>query len=87
MAGARLSHVFVVVSDLERTRSFHVDVLGLQLLEQRREYVRVGGGGGFYMGLEEGESATPTATACRSSHRSPNLDHVPLKPASHQAPA
>jgi len=51
---ARLSHLFVLVSDLARTRAFYVDALGLQALMEENGYLRVGGAGGFHMGMEEG---------------------------------
>ena len=52
--GARLSHVFMVVSDLEAQRRLLVDIVGLQVLLDEGTYVRIGGGGGFHLGLEEG---------------------------------
>lgn len=52
--GARLSHVFMVVSDLEAERRLLVDIVGLQVLLEEGEYVRIGGQGGFHLGLEEG---------------------------------
>ncbi len=51
---ARLSHLFMVVSNLERSRAFYVDALGLQVLMDDDGYLRVGGAGGFHMGMEEG---------------------------------
>jgi catechol 2,3-dioxygenase-like lactoylglutathione lyase family enzyme len=53
----RLSHLFVVVSDLERARRFYVEDLGLDLMMETPGYLRVGGGGGFHLGIEEGEPA------------------------------
>jgi catechol 2,3-dioxygenase-like lactoylglutathione lyase family enzyme len=57
--GARLSHVFMVVSDLEGQRRLLVDVVGLQVMLEEGEYVRIGGQGGFYIGLEEGVHGSP----------------------------
>jgi catechol 2,3-dioxygenase-like lactoylglutathione lyase family enzyme len=51
---ARFSHLFVLVSDLERARAFYVDALGLELLMRHDGYLRVGGSDGFHIGLEEG---------------------------------
>jgi catechol 2,3-dioxygenase-like lactoylglutathione lyase family enzyme len=51
---SRLSHLFVLVSDLERARRFYVDELGLDLLIDSPGYVRVGGREGFHLGMEEG---------------------------------
>jgi catechol 2,3-dioxygenase-like lactoylglutathione lyase family enzyme len=52
--GARLSHVFMVVSDLEAQRRLLVDVVGLRVLLDEGDYVRIGGDVGFHLGLEEG---------------------------------
>ncbi len=57
--GARLSHVFMVVSDLEAQRRLLVDIVGLQVLLEEGEYVRIGGQGGFHLGLEEGPHGSP----------------------------
>ncbi len=51
---ARLSHLFVLVSDLEEARRFYVDDLGLQLMMEHPGYLRVGSADGFHMGIEEG---------------------------------
>lgn len=53
--GARLSHVFVLVSDLAAERHLLVDVIGLEVLVDEGGYLRVGGNGGFHLGLEQGE--------------------------------
>jgi catechol 2,3-dioxygenase-like lactoylglutathione lyase family enzyme len=52
---ARLSHLFIIVSDLDVEVRLLVDVLGLELLVREDDYVRVGGNGGFYIGMEQGE--------------------------------
>ena len=52
--GARLSHVFMVVSDLEAQRRLLVDVVGLRVLLDEGDYVRIGGEDGFHLGLEQG---------------------------------
>jgi catechol 2,3-dioxygenase-like lactoylglutathione lyase family enzyme len=51
----RLSHLFMIVSDVEAQVRLLVDVVGLELLVQEEGYVRVGGNGGFYIGMEQGE--------------------------------
>jgi catechol 2,3-dioxygenase-like lactoylglutathione lyase family enzyme len=62
MAGeTRLSHLFVLVSDLERARRFYVDELGLDLLMETPGYIRVGGGGGFHLGIEAGRPENVSA--------------------------
>jgi predicted enzyme related to lactoylglutathione lyase len=52
-----LSHLFVHVTSLERSKRFYVDALGLELLEGSAEsgsgYMRVGGADGFSIGMEE----------------------------------
>jgi catechol 2,3-dioxygenase-like lactoylglutathione lyase family enzyme len=50
---ASLSHLFVHVADVARSRAFYVDLLGLRLLEGGDGYQRIGGGDGFTMGMEE----------------------------------
>ncbi len=55
MGSVRLSHLFVHVGDLQATRAFYVDLLGLELLADEGQYIRVGGSDGFAMGME----ATP----------------------------
>jgi catechol 2,3-dioxygenase-like lactoylglutathione lyase family enzyme len=54
---SRLSHLFVNVSDLERARRFYVEMLRLVPLVEEPGYLRVGGGHGFHIGMEEGEPA------------------------------
>ncbi len=48
-----LSHLFVHVTNLERSRRFYVDQLGLSILMAEEGYLRIGGAGGFHLGLEE----------------------------------
>jgi catechol 2,3-dioxygenase-like lactoylglutathione lyase family enzyme len=54
---AFLSHLFLHVSSLARTWAFYVDGLGLELLagsgEDGSGYMRIGGGDGFTIGVEE----------------------------------
>lgn len=54
-----LSHLFVPVRDREAARRLFVDVLGLEVLVEGGGYLRVGGGGGFSMGIEQGQSDDP----------------------------
>ncbi len=44
----------MLVEDLERSRRFYVDILDLDLLMHEGGYLRVGGDGGFHIGMEEG---------------------------------
>jgi catechol 2,3-dioxygenase-like lactoylglutathione lyase family enzyme len=47
-----LSHLFVPVRDLAAARRLFVDLLDLEVLLDEDGYVRIGGGGGFHMGVE-----------------------------------
>jgi catechol 2,3-dioxygenase-like lactoylglutathione lyase family enzyme len=47
------SHLFIHVSSLPASRAFYVDRLGLEVLMEEPGYLRVGGGEGFHIGLEE----------------------------------
>ena len=53
----RLSHLFILVADLARAREFYVGSLGLEILMEEPGYLRVGGSGGFHLGIEEGDPA------------------------------
>ena len=44
----------MIVSNVEAQVRLLVDVVGLELLVQEQEYVRVGGNGGFDIGMEQG---------------------------------
>jgi catechol 2,3-dioxygenase-like lactoylglutathione lyase family enzyme len=50
----RLSHLFMLVGDLAGSRRFYTDALGLEVLMEHPGYVRIGGGDGFHIGMEEG---------------------------------
>ncbi|HYZ12314.1 MAG TPA: VOC family protein [Actinomycetota bacterium] len=50
----RLSHLFMIVSNVDAEVRLLVDIVGLELLVQEEGYVRVGGNGGFYIGMEQG---------------------------------
>jgi catechol 2,3-dioxygenase-like lactoylglutathione lyase family enzyme len=49
----RLSHLFMHVSDLQASRTFYVEWLGLEVLLEEPGYLRVGDTGGFHIGMEE----------------------------------
>jgi catechol 2,3-dioxygenase-like lactoylglutathione lyase family enzyme len=53
---SRLSHLFMSTTDLDASRRLFVGLLGLEILMDEGGYLRVGGGGGFHLGIEEGES-------------------------------
>jgi len=48
-----LSHLFLPVRSLDEARRLYVKLLGLEVLVDEGGYVRIGGGGGFHMGVEE----------------------------------
>ena len=51
----RLSHLFLLVSDLEAQKRLFVELLGLEILLEYPGYIRVGGSGGFHIGMEQGD--------------------------------
>jgi catechol 2,3-dioxygenase-like lactoylglutathione lyase family enzyme len=50
---AELSHLFITVTDLAVARAFWTEAVGLATLVDEGAYVRVGGGEGFFMGIEQ----------------------------------
>jgi catechol 2,3-dioxygenase-like lactoylglutathione lyase family enzyme len=50
---AELSHLFITVTNLAAARAFWTEAVGLATLVDEGAYVRVGGGEGFLMGIEE----------------------------------
>jgi catechol 2,3-dioxygenase-like lactoylglutathione lyase family enzyme len=50
---ARLSHLFMHVTDLHASRTFYLEWLGLDVLFEEPGYLRVGGADGFHIGMEE----------------------------------
>ena len=56
---SHLTHLFMEVASLERARWFWIDALGLELLEDRGPYIRVGGNGGFSIGIEQVQAGAP----------------------------
>ena len=51
----RLSHLFLFVSDLARSRRFYTELLGLQVLLEENGYLRVGVPDGVHIGMEVGK--------------------------------
>jgi catechol 2,3-dioxygenase-like lactoylglutathione lyase family enzyme len=49
----RLSHLFMHVTDLQASRNFYVEWLGLEMLFEEPGYLRVGGADGFHIGMEQ----------------------------------
>ena len=58
---ARLSHLFSTVGDLAAARTFWTEVIGLHVVVEGDEYLRVGGDGGFTMGIERAGADEPPA--------------------------
>jgi catechol 2,3-dioxygenase-like lactoylglutathione lyase family enzyme len=48
-----LSHLFLPVRSLDDARRLYVELLGLEMLADEGGYFRIGGHGGFHMGVEE----------------------------------
>ncbi len=61
---AALSHLFVLVRSLPEAHAFYVGALGLEVLAGGPDagYMRIGGGDGFTIGMEEGAAADVGAT-------------------------
>jgi catechol 2,3-dioxygenase-like lactoylglutathione lyase family enzyme len=71
---ASLSHLFVHVTDLERTRRFYVDDLGLSVLMREEGYLRLGGDNGFHMGMEERDPSEVGSAGVEIVIRVPDVD-------------
>lgn len=52
---AQLSHMYATVTDLAAARAFWTDLIGLELLIDGDEYLRLGGPDGYSMGMERAE--------------------------------
>jgi catechol 2,3-dioxygenase-like lactoylglutathione lyase family enzyme len=51
--GSALSHLFFHVRDLGAMRAFYVGLLELEVLIDEEGYLRLGGGDGFHIGMEQ----------------------------------
>jgi catechol 2,3-dioxygenase-like lactoylglutathione lyase family enzyme len=71
-----LSHLFVHVSDLARTRRFYVERLGLSVLTEEDGYLRIGGNDGFHMGVEERGADEVGAVGIEIEVRVPDVDQT-----------
>lgn len=69
-----LSHLFMHVSHLDRARQFYVERLGLEVLAEEPGYLRVGGGDGFSIGLEERPEVEIGAPGIELEVRVPDVD-------------
>jgi catechol 2,3-dioxygenase-like lactoylglutathione lyase family enzyme len=74
MDGPGFSHCFLHVADLDRTRAFYVDRLGLEVLAEGGGYLRLGGGGGFDVGVEERAASEVGAPGIELDLRVPDVD-------------
>jgi catechol 2,3-dioxygenase-like lactoylglutathione lyase family enzyme len=59
---ARLSHIFMLTSDLLAERRLLVDLIGLTVLLEEDRYLRIGAPTGFHVGLEEGRPGPSDGT-------------------------
>jgi catechol 2,3-dioxygenase-like lactoylglutathione lyase family enzyme len=55
----RLSHAYLTVTDLASARAFWSELVGLEMLIDGDEYLRLGGGGGFSVGMERTQEGVP----------------------------
>lgn len=74
MRGPGFSHIFLHVANLERTRAFYVDRLGLDVLAEDDGYLRIGGGGGFDIGVEERSASEIGAPGIELELQVPDVD-------------
>jgi catechol 2,3-dioxygenase-like lactoylglutathione lyase family enzyme len=74
MSAPFLSHLFVHVVALERSRHFYVDLLGLEVLAEESGYLRLGGGDGFQMGIEERPAGEVGGSGIELVVRVPDVD-------------
>jgi catechol 2,3-dioxygenase-like lactoylglutathione lyase family enzyme len=74
MRGPGFSHLFLHVTDLERTRAFYVDRLGVEVLTEGNGYLRLGGGDGFEIGVEQRAHAEIGAPGIELELKVPDVD-------------
>jgi catechol 2,3-dioxygenase-like lactoylglutathione lyase family enzyme len=74
MGRAGFSHCFLHVTDLERTRAFYVDLLGVEVLVEGPGYLRLGGGGGFHIGVEQRAASEVGAPGIELELQVPDVD-------------
>lgn len=71
-----LSHLFFHVRDLTAARAFYVGLLELEVLVEEGGYLRVGGGDGFHIGLEQWPDDQMPPGDPPSGPRDPDLEIV-----------
>jgi catechol 2,3-dioxygenase-like lactoylglutathione lyase family enzyme len=69
-----LTHLFMDAGDLARTKWFWVEAIGLELLEDHGPYVRVGGNGGFAIGIEQAPPSGVSGAGPEITVRVPDVD-------------
>ena len=76
MPSPAFSHLFLHVTDLERTREFYASRLGVEVLTDNDGYLRLGGGGGFHIGVEQRPAAEVGAPGVELELRVTDVDAV-----------
>lgn len=71
-----LSHLFFHVRDLAAMRAFYVGLLELEVLIDEDGYVRLGGGDGFHIGMEQWPDDMMPASGAPSGRPDPDLEIV-----------
>jgi catechol 2,3-dioxygenase-like lactoylglutathione lyase family enzyme len=71
-----LTHLFMEAGDLQRARWFWTDAIGLELLDDHGAYIRVGGGGGFSIGIEQAAPGRVSPPGPEITVRVENVDAV-----------
>jgi catechol 2,3-dioxygenase-like lactoylglutathione lyase family enzyme len=71
-----LSHLFFHVRDLAAARAFYVGLLELEVLVDEGGYLRVGGGDGFHIGLEQWPHEQMPPAAPPPGPQGPDLEIV-----------
>ncbi len=75
MASA-LSHLFFHVRDLTAMRAFYVGLLELEVLIDEDGYLRIGGGDGFHIGMEQWPDDQMPPGSAPSGRADPDLEIV-----------
>jgi catechol 2,3-dioxygenase-like lactoylglutathione lyase family enzyme len=79
MARPCFSHLFLHVGDLALTRAFYVGRLGVEVLAESDGYLRLGGGGGFHIGVEERTSSEVGAPGVELELQVPDVDDLVIQ--------
>jgi catechol 2,3-dioxygenase-like lactoylglutathione lyase family enzyme len=79
VSGVAFHHLFIHVLDLRRTRAFYVDLLGFDVLAEEPGYLRLGGGEGFTVGVEERTLKETGATGIEIDIVVPDVDALSVR--------